>query len=71
MNGRRSELMHNSPEQVREYLAGALAVVAELEVPDDLRAVAFDKAVNLLASKQITVEPIVPMGNGLGLLPGH
>lgn len=71
MNGRRTELIHNSPDQVREYLAGALAVVAELEVPDDLRVAAFGKAVDLIAAKQITVEAIAPMGNALGLLPGH
>jgi len=60
MNGRRSELPNNTPEQVREYLEGALAIVAELELADDLRAIAFTKAVDLLASKQIVVEAIQP-----------
>lgn len=58
----RVETMHNTPAQVREYLAEALAIVAELEVTDELRAVAFTKALDLLASKSITIQPPQPMG---------
>lgn len=70
MNGRRIELPHNTPEQVREYLAAALAIVDELDPDDDLRGVAFAKAVDLLAAKQITIEQIAPIGNALNLRPG-
>lgn len=62
MNGRKSELVHNTPEQVREYLAGALGLVATDDVPDDLRVAYFGKAVDLLAAKSITVEQIAPTG---------
>lgn len=65
MNGRRTELPHNTREQVRDYLREALAVVDERDVPDDLRAAAFGKAVDLLSAKQITLEAIQP---GLGAL---
>lgn len=50
------ELPHNTDEQVREYLQAALAVVADLELDDDLRVPAFIKAVDLFASKQIIYE---------------
>ena len=60
MNGRRTELMHNTPEQVREYLREALAIVEELDPPTDLREVAFTKAADLVSGKQIAVEQVVP-----------
>ena len=53
---RRFEQPHNSPEQVREYLAGALALVDELDPPDDLRVAAFTKACDLISAKQIVYE---------------
>jgi len=71
MIGRRTEHHHNTAEQIRGYLAAALEVVAELEVPDDLRIAAFTKAVDLAASKSVTVEQVAPIGNSLGLMPGH
>jgi hypothetical protein len=52
--GVRSETYFNTPEQVREYLRAALLVVEELEVPEDLRAVAFTAAINLTSSKHVT-----------------
>lgn len=70
MIGGRTERKHNSDDQVREYLAGALAIVGELEVPDDLRVAAFGKAVDLLAAKHITFETVAPVGNGLAGLLG-
>jgi hypothetical protein len=60
MHGIRHELPHNTPEQVREYLSAALEIVAELDPPTDLRVTAFDKAVNLLAAKQIGIEQVQP-----------
>lgn len=49
----KTERYHNSAEQAREYIAGAVAIVDELEVPDDLRVAAFGNAVALLSAKQI------------------
>ena len=60
MAGLRHEMFHYTREQVRGHLADALALVAELDPPDALRALAFDKAVNLLATKQIVVEQVQP-----------
>lgn len=52
-----------------EYIAKALALVAELDVPDDLRSVVFDKACNLFSTKQITMEQ-VPIASGGMAIPG-
>jgi hypothetical protein len=48
------EIHHNTPEQVSEYLREANRIVYELDLPDELQAVAFTEAVRLLASKQVT-----------------
>jgi hypothetical protein len=53
---RTTEHPHNSDEQVREYLQAALALIADLDPPDDLRGVAFAKAVDLFSAKQIVFE---------------
>lgn len=53
---RTREHPHNSDEQVRDYLQAALALVDDLEPPDDLRGLCFAKAVDLLSSKQIFYE---------------
>jgi len=63
--------MHNTPEQVHHYLEQALAIVNALELTDDLRVAAFNKAVDLVAGKQITLEQIAPnaiplLGQGQG-----
>lgn len=58
MEGVRRELFHYTREQVRDHLRDALAIVEEIAPPDDLRAVAFEKAVNLLATKNIAVEAV-------------
>lgn len=50
------EFPHNTPQQVEEYLRAALKLVEELDPPSDLRSVCFDRAVNLLSSKQIIAE---------------
>lgn len=55
------ETPHNTPEQVREYLEGALAIIADLELEDDLRVPAFMKAVDLLSAKQIFYEQAGPL----------
>jgi hypothetical protein len=55
---RRLEHENNTPAQVEEYIDRALALVERLPVPDDLRPTAFAKAVDLFASKQVTLEPI-------------
>lgn len=53
---RATEQQHNTPEQVSRYLNDALMVVGALDVPDELREVAFAKAVDLLSSKQVFYE---------------
>ena len=68
---RRTEHQHNTPEQVHHYLEQALAIVNALELTDDLRVKAFEKAVDLVAGKQITIEQIAPnaiplLGQGQG-----
>lgn len=63
--------MHNTPEQAHQYLEQALVIVDSLELTDDLRVPAFEKAVDLVAGKQITIEQIAPnaiplLGRGQG-----
>jgi hypothetical protein len=56
--------------QVREYVQGALRALDGLDVQGRLREIAFGKAVDLLAQKQVTFEQVSPSGvllnNGLG-----
>jgi hypothetical protein len=52
----KQEYQHNTPEQVRDYLREALAIVDELDPPDELRAALFVQAVGLLSAKQIVFE---------------
>jgi len=59
---RRIEHQHNTPEQVHHYLEQALAIVNSIELTDDLRVPAFNKAVELVAGKQIVFEQIAPAG---------
>lgn len=54
--------MHNTPEQAHQYLEQALVIVNALELTDDLRVKAFEKAVDLVAGKQIVFEQIAPAG---------
>jgi hypothetical protein len=54
------EQPHNSPEQVRQYLGAALAVVEALDIPPELREVAFAKAVDLFSSKQLFFDAVNP-----------
>lgn len=51
------ETHHNTADQVRGYLAGALALVEELNPPEDLRVAVFTKAADLATAKQIFIEP--------------
>lgn len=48
-----AKIHHNTRDEVTEAIAGAVQIVGELEVPDDLREAAFTKAVELLAGAQI------------------
>lgn len=61
------ELHHNTPEQVAEYLREAAAIVDGLDVPDELRTIAFARACDWLAAKTI-VPPAAALG-GLGVAP--
>jgi len=60
------ESRHNSDEQVREYVEKALALVAELDPPDDLRGRVFDQACTFYAAKSITLEQVQPLAGILG-----
>jgi hypothetical protein len=62
MSMRQSEYPNNTPEQVREYIQGASDVVEACEIPPDLVPIAFEKAIDLLAGKQIVLEQV-----GLGM----
>jgi hypothetical protein len=73
-----SEHHFNTYEQVCVYLRGALEAVNDLELSDDLRPIAFTKAIELLAAKQValdaaafappilTATPSPPRGGNLG-----
>lgn len=62
------EVQSYTPEQVRDVLLNAIAVVTELEVPAGLKAEAFRAAVQMFSAKRIEQTQlgagIVP--NGLG-----
>jgi len=60
------EFRHNTDEQVREYVEKALALVAELEPPDDLRGLVFSNACTFYAAKQIVMEQVAPLAGILG-----
>lgn len=62
----RTEHHHNTPEQVRDYLRQALAIVDELDVPDDLRGLAFNRAVELVSGKQVVLQQLAPAPPILG-----
>jgi len=53
---RKTEYQHNTPEQVREYVEAALALVEELDPPADLREACFTQALNMTSAKQIFYE---------------
>jgi hypothetical protein len=58
VQGRRTDMHYHSPEQVREHMTEALAIVEGLDVPDDLRVAAFGKAFDLLAAKHVVMEQL-------------
>jgi hypothetical protein len=63
------EHQHNTPEQVEEYLAAALAAVEKLNPPEDLREAFFTSAVHLISNKQIIAEqapPLMAIPRGMG-----
>ncbi len=70
MHGRKSEIPHNSDEQVREYVEKALALVNDLDTPGDLRVAAFVEAIKLYAAKQVMIEAIQPGIGGLAIPRG-
>lgn len=65
----RQEIPNNTPAQVLAYVNAALALVDEIEPPDDLRASVFEKACDLFSGKQILM--MQPQAVDLGVLaPG-
>ena len=66
----RHEMPHYTPEQVAEHLAEAARLVAEAGLPPAFHVVAFTKALDLLAQKQIIVEQVQPGLPNLGNLRG-
>jgi hypothetical protein len=64
----RQEQPNNTPEQVREYLRGALAVLDEIDPPAELREAVFTQAVSLISGKQIIFASPQPVDlSALGL----
>lgn len=57
----RQEIPNNTPEQVRDYLQQALALVDELDIPAHLEVAAFEQAVGLIAGKQIVMVQPQPL----------
>jgi hypothetical protein len=57
----RAEIPNNTPEQVREYVQQALALVDDLEPPKDLREAVFTAACGLFGSKQILMQQPQPV----------
>ena len=57
----------HTPEQVAEILDTALAIVRGAEVEGDLRLKAFEKAVDMLATRNVAIEqgPPLPLPTGL------
>lgn len=61
-----TEHYFHKPEQVAEAVAEAVRIVDEAALPQNLRAVAFEKVLELLTSKQVFFEQIAPTGVLLG-----
>lgn len=63
----RIETPHNTPDQVREYLAEAEAIAIEFGINREAEPVLFCKLLDLVSTKQITVvqQPVVPVLGGL------
>ena len=58
---RQTEYQNNTPEQVEQYLADALALTEKLSPPEDLRVAVFENAVRMFSAKQIVMEQVGPM----------
>ena len=58
MNGRRVETHHYTPEQVREHLDEAIAILTERAIPVGGHEALLVALYNSLAAKQITIEQI-------------
>lgn len=65
----RQEIPNNTEEQVRQYLLDTLALIEEVDIPGDLRAVAFEQIFQARAGKQILMSQPQPvdLGNLNGL----
>lgn len=70
-NMRRVDAPNHTRDEVRQHLQHALELVDELNTPDDLRGHMFDKAVDLLAGKQILWEQPQQVAVNLGQLLGQ
>ena len=65
---RTQEIHFHTREQVEGYIDDALSIVAPLQLEDGLRRSAFEKAVDLLAAKQVLVEQPQQVGIDLSKL---
>jgi hypothetical protein len=66
----RQEIPNNTDEQVRDYLHVALALVAELDPPQDLRPAVFEAAFAAVSGKQIVMSQPQPVDLRGLRLPG-
>jgi hypothetical protein len=68
---RRQEFPHHTHEQIAGYLADAGKLVEAVDIPADLVPIAYGKAVELLAAKQIVFEQVAPSPVMLDHLQRH
>jgi hypothetical protein len=65
----RTELAHYTNQQAEEHLRDALQLVETVGPPEDLRAITFTKAVEMLSAKNIIAQPVAPILGGFGEAP--
>jgi hypothetical protein len=58
---------HNTPEQIEGYLRIGLEVVERVNPPDELRGIAFTKAVDLASNKSLTAVPVAVVPDLAGM----
>lgn len=61
---------HHTEAEVKGYVEGALRIVGEVELDDELRGIAFAKAIELLSGKVFIQGQEVPASLDLGRMLG-
>ena len=68
MNARKVEMFFSTEEQVRDFISYGLALVEELDPPDDLREAVFNQAVTLKQARHVQFEQV---GLGMAIPRNH